>query len=393
MKAIGVGFVGAGFAAGLHVDALRSVRGVEVRLAAAAATRRERAEAFARAQGVATVHDDWRDLVNDPTVDVVTICVPNAAHAEIAIAAARAGKHVICEKPLTGAFGSSGGLTGEARARAERERAQTSVAEIREAVKAAGVLFLYAENWVYAPALAKTKRLIGLSKGSVLEIRADERHSGSHALRSRRRETAGGGALLMMGSHPIGAALHLKDWEGREATGRPFRPVSVTAEVAALYDTTAMKRSGHEWLVSDWEDVETWANLVIGFEDGTNAVIAASFATLGGARNAFEVYTSNAVYRGSMTPNDALRAYTPDPEAFGEEYLHEKLESRTGWMSAAPDEHWMRGYPQEMQDFMSAIAEGREPASGLDLAGDVVEVIYAGYLSAAEGRRVALGPH
>jgi predicted dehydrogenase len=50
----------------------------------------------------------------------------------------------------------------------------------------------------------------------------------------------------------------------------------------------------------------------------------------------------------------------------------------------------MRGYPQELEDFVSAIREGRAPLSGAALARDVVEVIYAGYLSAATGRRVEL---
>jgi predicted dehydrogenase len=107
-------------------------------------------------------------------------------------------------------------------------------------------------------------------------------------------------------------------------------------------------------------------------------------------RNTFEVYTTNAVYRGNMTPNDGLLVYSPDPDAFGSEYLHEKIETRTGWITAAPDEDWVRGYPQEMQDFMESIALRREPVSGLRLASDVVEVIYGAYLSAEEGRRVPL---
>ncbi|MGL4961337.1 MAG: Gfo/Idh/MocA family protein [Inquilinus sp.] len=390
MTTISVGFIGAGFSAHLHVEGLKQVHGVGVRLAAVTAGRAERAATFAQAHGVAKVCASWQELLAEPDIDAVCLCVPNALHAPIAVAAAKAGKHIICEKPMTGAFGGSAGLAGAERARRERERALASVAEIESAVRENGVRFLYAENWIYAPAMAKTKRLLKQAKGAIIDIRAEESHSGSHALRSRRRETAGGGALLMLGSHPIGAALHLKAYEGEIAGTGPIRARSVTAEVAALYDSDAVRRAGHGWLVSDWQDVETWSNLVIGFEDGTKAIITASFAMLGGVRNSFEVYTTNAVYHGAMTPNDGLTAFTPDPDAFGTEYLHEKIETRTGWISVAPDEDWVRGYPQEMQDFVEAIAQAREPASGLALASSVVDVIYAAYVSAEEGRRVDL---
>lgn len=387
MPPVAVGFIGAGFSASLHAHALRSVHGVEVRLAAVTASRPERAADFAGRHGVATVHATWQDLLADPAVDAVCVCVPTAMHAPIAIAAARAGKHVICEKPLTGAFG---GRQDGAMARIERERALESVDAVRTAVTQSGVLFLYAENWVYAPAMAKTKRLIGLAGGAVLDIRAEESHSGSHAARTRRRETSGGGALLTLGSHPIGAALHIKDHEARVLGLPPPRVTAVTADVAALHESAAARRAGHAWLVSDWNDVETWSNLTMSFDDGTRATIAASFSMLGGVRNTFEVYTTNAAYRGNMTPNDSLLVYSPDAGAFGDEYLHEKIETRTGWITASPDEDWVRGYPQEMQDFMESIANRREPLSGLALAATVVEVIYAGYLAAEEGRRITL---
>ena len=387
-----IGIIGAGFAAHLHVESLTQVRGPRVELAAVAAGRPASAAEFAARHGIATVHPTYQELLADPSIDAVCVCVPNASHAPISIAAARAGKHVICEKPLTGAFGSSGGRTGAERAHAERERSLASAAEIRDAVRAAGVLFLYAENWIYAPAVTKTKRLLERSKASILDIRGEESHSGSHAARSRRRATAGGGALLMLGSHPIGAALHLKDYEARVRGEPPIRATSVTAEVAPLYDTAATRRAAHDWVVSDWDDVETWANTVIGFSDGTKAVVTASFAMLGGVRNTLEVYTTSAAFHANMTPSSSLQVFTPDAEAFGDEYLHEKVESRTGWISVSPDEDWVRGYPQEMQDFVESIAEHRQPVSGLDVAIDVVDVIYASYVSAEEGRRVDLTP-
>jgi predicted dehydrogenase len=390
MKAVSVGIIGAGFSANLHIEGLAKVFGVAVNVIAVSAGRKEHADAFAARHGIPTVYASYQDLLADPDIDVVCVCLPNAMHGPVIIAAAEAGKHIVCEKPLTGAFGMNL-EPGAGRAAREREIALTSVAAIADAVKRNGVQFMYAENWIYAPSTVKTKRLLELAGSPIIDIRAEESHSGSHAPKSRRRQTAGGGALLVMGSHPIAAALHRKAFEGQLHGGAPIRPEAVTAEIAHLYASEAVKRAeGHNRLVSDWEDVETWANLVLAFTDGSRAVINASFAMLGGVRNLLEVYTTNAAYRSNMTPNNGLEVFTPDAQAFGEEYLHEKIESRTGWVSVSPDEDWVRGYPQEMQDFMECVAADKEPVSGLQLASDVIDVIYAAYQSAETGQRIKL---
>src|SRR2546428_55411 len=75
------------------------VDGVEVR--AVAARDRRRAEAFAGRYGVAVVHDSYADLVADPALDAVYIPLPNGLHATWTLAAIKAGKHVLCEKPFT----------------------------------------------------------------------------------------------------------------------------------------------------------------------------------------------------------------------------------------------------------------------------------------------------
>jgi predicted dehydrogenase len=143
-------------------------------------------------------------------------------------------------------------------------------------------------------------------------------------------------------------------------------------------------------LVSDWQDVEDWSCLIIEFEDTTKAVILASDGVLGGTRNTMQVYLSNAVVYANMNPNRALEVYAPDTTVFGDEYLVEKLETKAGWNFPSPEEDWDRGFPQELEDFIEAIREDREPLSGLDLAEEVVEVIYSGYLSAEKGHRVGL---
>jgi predicted dehydrogenase len=252
------------------------------------------------------------------------------------------------------------------------------------------VTLCYAEDFVYAPPVAKLRRLVEASGGGILELRAEESHSGSHAAYAGRWRTSGGGSLLRMGSHPIGAVLHLKHHEGRHRRGRPIRARSVLADVGQLTRLPDLADRPHVMRTA-WEDVEDWAVAVITFEDGTKATVHSNDITLGGVRNLVTAYLTNGVIQANITPNSSVMCYAPDGRAWGDEYLTEKVETRAGWQFASPAEDWMRGYPQELEDFVDAIRERRPPLSGADLAREVVEVIYAGYLSAASGRRVELG--
>jgi predicted dehydrogenase len=260
---------------------------------------------------------------------------------------------------------------------------------VLDAVARAGVTLGYAEDFVYAPPVAKLRRLLDASGGAILELRAEESHSGSHAAYARRWQTAGGGALLRMGSHPVGVVLHLKHHEGRRRAGRPIRARSVLADVAQLTTLPGMAgRTPHHRTAV--EDVEDWSVAIITFEDGTKATVHSNDVTLGGVRNVVTAYLTNAVVQANITPNTTVTAYAPEAAVWGDEYISEKVETKAGWQFPSPEEDWMRGYPQELADFVDAIREGREPLSGGALAREVVEVIYAGYLSAAAGRRVDL---
>jgi len=259
-----------------------------------------------------------------------------------------------------------------------------------KAVEESGVRFMYAENWIYAPPIGKLKRLIKATEGTLMDIRAEQSHSGSVAPYSRRWKTSGGGSLMRLGAHPVGAVLHLKHYEGILKNGKPIRAKSVTAEVGQHAKMEALQKEKKRYLVSGWEDVEDWGVMVITFEDGSSATVFSSDGVLGGVRNTLNVYLSNAVVNVNMNPHDVLEVYAPAPEIFGDEYIAEKLETKAGWNFPSPDEDWVRGYPQEMEDFVDCVLHDREAASGFDLARDVVEVIYAAYLSAQDGRRVEL---
>jgi len=383
-----VGMVGAGFVARLHAEAYRHVHGVEIELAAVTAARPERARIFAAEAGVTSAVPDLAAVLADPRIDVVDLCVPPHLHAAMAVEAARAGKHVIVEKPLTGFFGD---------ARTPRpvmlERALASADQVIDACRAAGVRLCYAENWVYAPPIQKARRLLAAAGGPILRMVGEESHSGTHAPINKRWETGGGGSLIGKGCHPLGGALYLKADEGRRLRGAPIRPVSVQAEIAFLADTAAYRASAPRYLntVED-SNVEDWGGMLIAFDDGTVAQISAADTVLGGIRNQLAVYAAKAVVFCNINPNDAVQAYAPDPQIFAAEYITEKIETKAGWTFPQPDEDWMTGYFAEMQDFAEAVAFDREPLSSGALARDVTAVLYAAYLSAAEGRRVDLRP-
>lgn len=93
-----IGVVGTGFGQQVHVPAFR--RSPRCAVQAICASHQERAEAAARTLGIPMASSDWRELVADPDLDALALAVPPAIQAEIALAAARAGKHLFCEKPL-----------------------------------------------------------------------------------------------------------------------------------------------------------------------------------------------------------------------------------------------------------------------------------------------------
>lgn len=260
-------------------------------------------------------------------------------------------------------------------------------------IKAVGknkVKFMYAENWIYAPPITKLKNLIKASGGTILDIRAEQSHSGSSATYSRRWKTSGGGSLMRLGAHPVGGVLHLKHFEGMLKYGKPIRAKSITAEVGQHTKIASFVEEKKKYVVSEWEDVEDWGVMVINFEDGSKATVFSSDGVLGGVKNMLNVYLSNAVINVNINPHNALEVYAPEPQIFGEEYIAEKLETKAGWNFPSPDEDWGRGYPQELEDFVEALLLNREPISGIDLAREVVEAIYAAYASAEEGKRILL---
>ncbi len=397
MTQVRIGLVGCGFSANLHIEGYKKLPPEQCRVAAVCGVPRADAEAFAAKHGIPAAFGSMEDMLADAHVDAVDLAVPNNLHAPFIIEAARAGKHVFCEKPLTGYFGEPDTpeeeLIGNTVPRSTMlAAASRQVEEVVRAIEKAGITFGYAENWIYAPAFVKLWRLARTAGGTILRIEAEESHSGSHADYAKRWRSSGGGSLMVKGSHPLGAALQLKWWEGEAKFGRPIRAASVMCEVGNLTWIDSFKREQEHYLRTGWQDVEDWGIIVVKFEDGSVAEVKAGDTTLGGVHNYLEAYLSNARIRANINPNDSCVAYAPEADIFEPEYISEKIETKGGWSQPSPDEDWHQGYPQEVADFVSAIVGGRQPVSGAALAREVTLVLYAAYVSAEEGRRVDVRP-
>lgn len=157
-KKLNIGLVGYGFMGRTHSNAYHSVRNFfdvpyEPVLKAVCARNPERAQAFADTWGYESIESDWRSLVKRADIDLIDIASPNDTHAEIAIAAAKAGKMVLCEKPL-------GRTSAEAKA-------------MVDAVEKAGVPNMVWYNYRRVPAVALAKQLIDEGRlGRIFHYRA-----------------------------------------------------------------------------------------------------------------------------------------------------------------------------------------------------------------------------
>ncbi len=158
-KPLRIGIVGYGFMGRTHSNAYAKVGhffdlGHEVIMQAACARNEEKLQAFASQWGWQTIETDWRKLVERDDIDVIDICTPNDSHAEIAIAAAKHGKGILCEKPL--------GLNGP---QAEKMLA---------AVQKAKVPNMVWYNYRRCPAVTLAKQLIDEGKlGKIFHYRAN----------------------------------------------------------------------------------------------------------------------------------------------------------------------------------------------------------------------------
>ncbi len=390
MNEVKIGLIGAGFISNHHCKSFLQVTGVPVKLVTVSDLFADRAAEIAGRYGFERSTADYREILADPEIDIVDICTPPFLHKKMVEEAMRSGKHVICEKPLTGYFGTDederpiGDMVPKAKMYAAVLR---ELEELEKVISASGRRFMYAENYIYSPNLLKAAELISAKKSRILLMRGEESLRGSSSPVAGRWDKTGGGCLIRGGTHPLSGLLWLKQAEAK-ARGVEIKAASVTADTGRV--TPSLTEEEHRHILIRPHDVEDIATVAITFSDGTKAVVMTGDVCLGCVKNEIEIYANDAAFHCRITPNDNLETYFLDESGIEDCYLAELLPSKLGWQKAFISEQIQRGYIGEMQDFVECAAFGREPLSGFELAKETAKVLYAAYLSADEGRRVNL---
>ncbi len=234
---IRVGLIGTGGIAAAHIQGYRQHPDL-IRVVAVSDTREDVVLRLAAETG-AQAFTDFRDMIENGQIDAVDICLPHHLHAEAIIAAAEAGKHILCEKPLC--------LTPEEAAR------------ISEAVSRSGVTLMSAHNQLFMPTVAKAKEILDAGVlGQVYEVRTtdsfyndfDPNNMGWRA----KAATSGGGELIDTGYHPSYLLMYLAG--------------SAPVGVAAMLST-------HRLAFMEGEDS---AQLLVRFENGVVGQLVTSWA-------------------------------------------------------------------------------------------------------------------
>ena len=386
-KKVRVGLCGAGFAGKFHAYGINRAYGVDAQVSVLCEPNRELAEQVTAKYGIPRICADYKELLNDASLNVIDLCTPTNMHHVMIEEALSAGKHVICEKPLTGYFGEPGDpqLVGEVDRKKMYEVVAARLGRLREAVKKSGRLFMYAENWIYAPAVTKSAEILRASKDKIMLMKADESHSGAHTRLADEWKNSGGGALIRQGCHPLSAVLFLKRTEAT-ARGEAYSVRDVYGDVGtALRNLPESERGA---IVARPKDVEDTGMMQLTFGDGTKATVFASDAIPGGIRNTVEVNTTGGNMYCNICQNNSLVSYAANDETLKDVYVTGNVETKRGYQYVMLEEEWFRGQIQEFQDFMECVAFDREPLSNIDIACETAQLMYAAYLSAAEGRKL-----
>lgn len=322
---------------------------------------------------------DWHDVVNDPEIDVVSICTPNNAHAPIAIAALNAGKHVLCEKPIA----------------STRKDAEAMAAAAAEAAKK-GVISMNAYQYRRVPALVLAKKFIDEgSIGKILNVRCTYLQSWSADPSSPlswrfQKDIAGAGTLGDIASHVIDIAQMLAgDIDSVVSTVKTYiteRPVQEGG--VDLLGTVKLGPDAKKAPV----DVDDENSFLVKFKSGAVGSVEATRNAWG--RNNFitvELHgTEGSLYFNYERLNELQVCFAKDPDDrrgfktiyTGPAHFYGEVTWNIPGMNI--------GYGElktiEIYDFIKAIVEGKQPTTNFQVGYQVEKVCDAVMKSSESGK-------
>ena len=303
---------------------------------------------------------DWREVLDRDDIDIVDVCVPGHLHAEVAIAALEAGKHVIVEKPLANTMAEAEKMVATAKAARER-----------------GVHSMVGFNYRRVPALALAQRHIAEGRlGDVRQVRvsylqdwlADDAAPMTWRLR---RELAGSGALGDLASHAVDQVRFLL---GQEVTA-----------VNAMTHTFVPQRTGADGPEEVTVDDAAWGTLRT---DG-GAVVSLEVTRMATARKnalGIEVYGSNGALRFDLESLNHLDVCLDGADSFSRQLVTEQHDPYIdGWWPPGHVLGWDATFTNQAADFLAALAAGREPTPSFEDGIAVQRVLAAIEASSARG--------
>ncbi|MGJ6970061.1 Gfo/Idh/MocA family protein, partial [Streptosporangium sp. G11] len=383
---LGVGMVGYAFMGRVHSQAWRSVSAffdlpARPVMAAVCGRSAEGTAAAAEQMGWAAAETDWRKLIARDDVQLVDICTPGDSHAEIAIAALEAGKHVLCEKPLANTVAEAEAMAQAARAAARR-----------------GVYAMVAFNYRRVPAVAQAARWVAEGRlGQIRHVRAqylqDWIVDPEFPLVWRlQKELAGSGALGDIGAHIIDTAQFITGQRLTQVSGltETFITQRPLAEASA---GLSAEGGGSEGARMGRVDVDDAALFIGRLSGGAVASFEATrFAT--GRKNALRIEV-----------NGSAASLAFDFEAMNELWFHDHalpaeeagfrrvLVTEAGhpyagaWWPPGHGLGYEHTFTHEVKDFVEAIASGIAPTPSFDDGLNVQRVLAAVERSAADQSR------
>ena len=368
MRTITIGMLGAGRATELHMNAYRHVHGVELRYKTIFDSINEKADIAKTKYGFEKTAGSLEEVLNDPEIDVIDICTPPYTHKEFVIKGLKSNKHVICEKPLCGYFGP-----GDTDKKIMYESVLKDLNEIEEAVASSNKQLFYAENWIYAPAIQKAAEIIKAKGSKILYAKGEESLAGSSSPVAGLWEKSGGGTLMRVGCHPLGAILYLK-----KIIDPSVRVTKVVADIDRITDK--LTNYEHRHIKANPIDVEDHATVCLTFSDNTKAVIIACDSRLGGSKNSLELYCNDTVIECNLTMSDIMSTYFIDENGLNDVEISEMLQTKCGWNNLSISDEIIRGYLNELQDFIECISLSLKSNVNFDVAKSIIEIIYKSYM-------------